>query len=284
MAVMVTQHIKAMQGGAQGHLMLGADEHLYVVKFRNNPQATRVLANEFLATRLAAAAGLSVPACEVVEVTPWLVSSTSELCVRLAHSTESCPPGLQFGSRYVGGLLPGMVVDYLTEPQLLEVKNLAEFAGMLVIDKWTCNVNGRQAVFVRKGREKKYSAVFVDQGYCFNAAEWVYRDVPLRGVFPRNPVYAHVHGWQDFEPWLSRVEGMDPAVIWKIAESVPPEWYGGDSAEIERLVEELLERRRLVRSLIEAFRDSDRNPFPMWHESLKSWHGLEAGMLSKRLR
>ena len=133
--------------------MLGADDHLYVVKFQNNPQTIRVLANEFLATKLASATGLSVPECEVVEVTPWLVETTAELKVKLAHSVEACRPGLQFGSQYVGGLLPGMVMDYLPEAQLMETKNLHEFAGMLVMDKWTCNVNGRQAVFCARAGE-----------------------------------------------------------------------------------------------------------------------------------
>ena len=110
--------------------------------------------------------------CDVVEVTSWLVQATPELRMRLVHGSEACVPGLQFGSRYVGGLMPGLVADYLAEPLLLETKNLAQFAGMLVIDKWTCNVNGRQAVFCRKGREKRYTAVFIDQGYCFNAAAW----------------------------------------------------------------------------------------------------------------
>jgi hypothetical protein len=253
-----------MRGGAQGHLMLGSDENLYVVKFQNNPQATRVLANEYLATRLAAAAGLSVAACDVVEVTPWLIGTTSELTIKLAHSTIPCQAGLQFGSRFVGGLMPGQVVDYLAEPILMEIRNLMEFAGMLVIDKWTCNVNGRQAVFVRKGREKRYSAVFIDQGYCFNADLWEFADVPLRGVFPRNAVYRDVTGWESFEPWLGRVERMDATAVWQIAEGTPPEWYGGDMAELECLVEGLLARRFLVRELIALFRDSDRGPFPNW--------------------
>jgi len=253
-----------MRGGAQAHLMLGEDEHLYVVKFQNNPQATRVLANEYLATRLAAAAGLSVPACDVIEVTPWLTETTPELTMKMEHAVERCRAGLHFGSRFVGGLMPGQVVDYLPEPLLLETKNLAEFCGMLVIDKWTCNVNGRQAVFVRKGREKRYTAVFIDQGYCFNAALWKFKDIALRGVFPRNAVYGEVTGWESFEPWLSRVETMDASTVWGIAENTPPEWYGGNTEELERLVEQLLARRGLVRDLIGEFKDSDRAPFPNW--------------------
>ncbi len=286
MAVLATQHIRAMRGGAQGHLMLGADEELYVVKFQNNPQATRVLANEFLATRLAKKAGLSVPECDVVEVTPWMIETTPELCIKLQHSSERCRSGLQFGSRFVGGLMPGLVVDYLPEPLLMDVKNLAEFAGMLIIDKWTCNTNGRQAVFVRKGREKRYSAMFIDQGYCFSAAEWTLEDVTLRGVFPRNAVYAQVSGWESFEPWLTRVETMDEAWIWKLAEMVPVEWYGGDTAEIEHLIEKLLIRRIAVRDLIANFRKSDREPFPNWGKSADEMTSLafSASLVMKKVK
>ncbi len=63
MAVLAVQQIRRMRGGAQGQLMLGADGHVYVVKFQNNPQHTRVLANELMASRLAAAAGAAVQSC-----------------------------------------------------------------------------------------------------------------------------------------------------------------------------------------------------------------------------
>jgi hypothetical protein len=120
-----------MRGGAQGQLMLGANGQIYVVKFQNNPQHTRVLANEFLASKLATAAGLTAPEAELVEVSSWLVDNTPELEIDLGRKRVRCQPGLQFGSRFVGGLMPGQVVDYLPEEQMAEVRNLGEFAGVL---------------------------------------------------------------------------------------------------------------------------------------------------------
>ena len=162
MAVLALQQIRRMRGGAQAHLMLGADGNAYVVKFQNNPQHIRVLANELIASKLAAGMGLSTPACDVVEVTEWLVANTSELDLDFGPRREPCQPGLCFGSRLVGGLMPGHLFDYLPEEQLAEVKNVSEFAGILAFDKWTCNVNGRQAVYSKKTREKRYVATFID--------------------------------------------------------------------------------------------------------------------------
>jgi hypothetical protein len=259
-----------MRGGAQSQLMLGADGKLWVVKFQNNPQHRRVLANEFIATRLAGAAGLTVPVCDVVEVTDWLVKNTLDMVVELPRGQrERYSPGLQFGSQFVGGLMPGQVVDYLPDTHLDEVRNLREFAGILVIDKWAGNCNGRQAVFERRPRERKYRATFIDQGFCFNAGEWTFPDSPLRGVYQRNRVYASVTGWESFEPWLSKVEAMEPDTLWRIAEQVPPEWYGGDMTLLEKLMEQMLGRRERVRELIASFRDSNREPFPMWNKVTK---------------
>jgi hypothetical protein len=265
LAVTAVQAVRRMRGGAQSQLMLGADGNLWVVKFKNNPQHLRVLANELIATRIAEAVGLTVPKSDVVEVSDWLIANSPEMMVDKGRGfRERCAGGLQFGSRFVGGLMPGQVVDYLPEPQMDEVRNLAEFAGMLAVDKWTGNCNGRQAVFERRVREKRYRAIFIDQGYCFNAGEWTFPDSPLRGVFQRNQVYGQVRGWESFEPWLSRVEAFPASGLWKIAEEVPPEWYGGDPGTVERLMETLLERRSRVRELIGQFRDSDREPFPKW--------------------
>ena len=267
--MLAIQAIRRMRGGAQSQLMLGADGKLWIVKFQNNPQHVRVLANELLATRLAQTVGLTVPFSDVVEVTEWLIANTRDMHIELPHGQrEKYRAGLQFGSQFIGGLMPGQVVDYLPEQQLDEVRNLQEFAGMLALDKWTGNCNGRQAVFDRKPRERKYRATFIDQGFCFNAGEWTFPATPLRGVYARNRVYAGVTGWESFEPWLSCMETMEADKLWAIAEVVPPEWYGGDTAVIEQLMEKMLVRRGRLRELIGSFRDSNREPFPMWEKKL----------------
>jgi len=46
---------------------------------------------------------------------------------------------------------------------------------------------------------------------------------------------------------------MEAGTLWGIAEAVPPEWYGGDTAVIERLMEQMLRRRSKVRELIGSF-------------------------------
>jgi hypothetical protein len=265
LAITAVQAISRMRGGAQSQLMLGADGNLWVVKFKNNPQHMRVLANELIATKIAEAVGLSVPACDVVDVSEWLVGNSPGMMVDLPRGKrELCAAGLQFGSRFMGGLMPGLVVDYLPEGQMADLRNLREFAGMLAVDKWTGNCNGRQAVYERRPRERKYRAIFIDQGFCFNAGEWTFPDAPLRGVFARNLVYAGVTGWESFEPWLTRVEEFSAEALGRIAERVPIEWYGGDPAAMEQLLEAMLKRRSKVRELIGSFRESGREPFPNW--------------------
>ena len=265
MAILAVQVFRKMRGGSQSQLTLGTDGNLWVVKFQNNPQHVRVLANEMIATRLAAFIGLTVPATDIIDVPPYLVANTPDMYYEARGTpTGRYAAGLQFGSRFVGGLLPGSTVDYLPDEQLEEVSNISEFAGVLCLDKWTGNCDGRQAVFTRRATQRKYQVTFVDQGFCFNAGDWKFQNAPLHGIYARKSVYAKVTGWESFEPWLTRIEHIEQNIICEITEAVPPEWYGGDEAALERLVKLLLCRRSRVRELITSFRYSDRAPFPNW--------------------
>jgi HipA-like kinase len=146
---LAVEHVRRMRGGAQAQLMRCDDEAYYIVKFQNNPQHLRILANEMLATRLAARLGLCVPQVEVVEVRRELIAATAELVIQLALGRAPCAEGKQFGSQFPGHPARLAVHDFLPDEQLRAVKNLCDFLGVLVFDKWTCNTNGRQAIFFR---------------------------------------------------------------------------------------------------------------------------------------
>jgi hypothetical protein len=271
MPVCARQHVRRMRGGAQAHLMRADDGHYYVVKFQNNPQHIKVLANEFFATRLAEQVGLPVPATEIVTVSDWLVENTPELRIEMAGHSVLCSAGLQLGARYVCDPFEGQVFDYMPESMFERIKNPEVFPGMLAADKWLGNADGRQAVFWRKAGEKKYKVSFIDQGYCFNAGDWTFPDLALHGVYYRNYFYARVTGWESFQPWLSRIEELSPGIIHKIAGEIPPEWCN-DWEALKLLVDTVVQRRSKVRDLIAAFRDSSRNPFPAWKDVGASDH------------
>ena len=209
---LAVEEIRRMRGGAQAHLMRCADDNYYVVKFQNNPQGRRILANELLASRIAARMGLPVAGAEAVEVRRGLIERTGDLVIQLGRGREPCAAGLQFGSRFPGDPAATVVYDFLPDEQLREVANLEAFAGVLVFDKWTCNTNGRQAIFFKSATHTEsgearraavndacYRALLIDHGFCFNAGEWNFPDAPLRGIYARGMVYEGVRGMEAFE-------------------------------------------------------------------------------------
>jgi hypothetical protein len=281
------EQIRRMRGGAQAHLMRCSDGNYYVVKFQNNPQHRRILVNELLGTRLAARLNLPTARVEIIEVREELIRLTYDLAMEMPRSRIPCQAGLQFGSLYPGDPRRLTLHDFLPDPQLREVENLHDFAGMLVFDKWTCNTNGRQTVFFREAPEKgqfvrtetpsqvaegaeceangRYKAMMIDQGFCFNAGEWNFPDAPLRGLYARNRVYQGVTGMESFAPWIRRIEsGITERVLADISREIPPEWYGDDYDALMHLLEQLYRRTSRVPDLLLAAKNTTRQPFPNW--------------------
>jgi hypothetical protein len=274
------EQLRRMRGGAQSHLMRCSDGNDYVVKFQNNPQHRRILVNELLGTKLAARLGLPTPPVMIVEVSEELIRLTPDLAMEMPRERIPCQCGLQFGSGYPGDPRRMTLHDFLPDEQLRQVANLGDFLGMLVFDKWTCNTNGRQALFFQEPRpsqhpardssareeaSRPYSALMIDQGFCFNAGDWNFPDTPLLGLYARNGVYEGVTGMNSFAPWLERLEKqMTERALDEITKQIPPAWYEDDFDEVLRISEQLLGRRSRVPELLLAAKQSDRQPFPNW--------------------
>lgn len=265
--VRAVEFIRRMHGASQPQLLRCDDGANYVVKFQNNPQHVRVLANEMFAGRLALLVGLPVPALAFVDVAPELIRGNPALEIQMGSRRESCMPGLHFGSRFPGVPSQTLVVDFLPDRLLRRVKNLTSvFLGAFVFDKWTCNCDGRQVVFYRSVNDEgpAYSAALIDQGFCFNDGEWDFPDNPLRGLYPRRLVYESARGLNSFEPFVSRIEGLELRQLKECIQGIPAEWCPPESAQLCRLAERLYRRRRQLRQAIIDAKNCSLHPFPNW--------------------
>jgi len=277
MPLTARRHIRRMRGGAQSHLMQADDGQFYILKFLNNPQHRRILVNEFVASVFLKYLQISTPETALIRVEEEFIREHPELCFELGTSRVPVKPGWQFGSRYPGDPTQVAVYDFVPDTLLHKVKNLADFLGVLVFDKWTANADGRQAVFFRaRVREwlpadpeshhltMGFVALMIDHGFAFDGPHWNFPESPVQGLYLRKLVYENVSALADFEPWLDRVLHFPEGVIDQAYRQVPPEWIDGEESEFEQMLEKLLRRRKRVPELISDVRRAKQSPFPKW--------------------
>ena len=268
------EHIRRMNGGSQAHLMRCDDGSYYVVKFKNNPQHLRTLANEMFATRVAARIGICVPQSDIVEVRSSLIENNPELMMEMPSRSFPCATGKQFGSKFPGNPLTMKIYGLMPDQHLCAIHNIDDFLGIFIFDKWTCQTDRRQAILVRQPNSSAnpecangYQAMMIDQGFCFNGGNWNFPDAPLHSLYANRRVYQNVVGIESFDPWLDRLEtGLSLSALYDEALQVPPEWYGEDHEAWERLIEHLYARRTRLRELIWAARNAIPEAFPNWNK------------------
>jgi len=259
--VTVVHHIEQMRSSQHAQLVRCSDGGIYVIKFFRTARHRRSLCNELFATLLAQLIGLPVAQSALAKVPSVIINGS---------------PGLRgLGLRTAGEVAFASTMrrdyravvscfDYLPECSRVEVRNLQAFAGMLAFDKWLGNAGRRQAVFARAKDERRYTATFIDHSDCFNGQQWAFSDDALAGTYPVRDVYAPVRDWSTFEPWLTRIEQLDPNLIRAVANSIPKRWYGRDRLQFEKLITNIAIRRGFVRQLIMDFVRSSPESFPNW--------------------
>ena len=276
MPIHATRLIRKMRGGAQAHLFECDDGHFYVVKFLNNPQHRRILANEWIASVFLNYLQISTPPTAIVQLSAEFLAENPDVHIQLGTRHLAVEPGWHFGSRYPGNPAKIMVYDFIPDLLLEKVVNLNEFLGVLVFDKWIGNADARQSIFFRarlqqwspSGGERPLRLGFVahmlDHGYVFDGPHWTFSESPLQGLYFRPSVYRKVRSFDDFQPWLDQIVHFPEDVVDQAQKQIPPEWLAGDESALEALLMKLLSRRRRVPDLIRDSRRGRINPFPEW--------------------
>ena len=272
MPLTAVRHLRKMRGGAQAHLLEADDGQWYVVKFRNNPQHRRILVNEAICAALLRYLKISAPPTALIQVTREFLAANPECNIQLGAAQIAPEPGWQFGSQYPGDPNRIAVYDFLPDALLGQVANLDDFRAILVLDKWVGNADGRQCVFYRamvrrpdsRGGHASFVARMIDHGYAFNGPHWDFPESAVQGLYARKLVYSEVNCLDDFQPWLDLVVHLPEEVIDQAWKAIPPDWIEGEEDALERLLEQLYQRRVRVPELIETSRDSRVCPFPNW--------------------
>lgn len=276
MPIRALRLIRKMRGGAQSHLFECSDGNFYVVKFTNNPQHRRVLANEWIGSAFLTHLDVATPAVAVIEVGAEFLSANPEICHQLG--TRRVPPeaGWHFGSRYPGDPARLAVYDFLPDQLLDQVANAFDFRAAFVFDKWTGNADSRQAIFFRArlrdwtrtaSQKLGFVAQMMDNGYLFDGPNWTFTDSPLQGLYFRRGVYRGVRSLADFEPWIERVLHFPEEVVDDALKRLPPQWLGDDHSALDGLMDRLMRRRKRVPELIRAAAASSALPFPEWRST-----------------
>lgn len=245
--VIAIQAVRQMKGESRSLLMEDTEHKLWVVKFQNNPQHRRVLVNDYLGSRIAQSIGLTVPSVETIFVAGWLED-------QYRRSTTACDEeplrravgGLQFASKYMGGLMPGQVVDSFPGSRMPRLRNGHEFAGIALFDLWLKNKDVRQMVFSRSARERVYKVAFIDQGHCFGGWQWQLGNVSPHELFIARGSTPVPVKQSDYEPWLAKMERFSESTLHDIAEEIPSEWYEADQCSLARLLSDVMARRQQV--------------------------------------
>ena len=268
-SLQVTQHIRVLGRRSHTHLMLCANNLLYVVKPldtpdkpRDEPRRRQLMAG-FLAVRLARFAGLPVSEPVTVEISDFVARTTSELEQDVTlHATAAT--SFHPATRYAGDLNGKKVFDMLPDPCLTSLTNLSTFAHLLALDQWCSHLGSPKAVFHRSSNSLHYSMEVINRGRSFGGSDLNFHDHPQNGVYNFKAVYRHLQGWDSFEPFLTSLILTSPDTLWQLTRNLPFGWSEDYARDLDALVDGLLRRRSLIRQLIARSRDQIPDLFPCW--------------------
>ena len=240
MSLHLVEHVRALRGGSQPRLMRASDGHFYVVKFQNNPQGSRVLANELLASRLARQLGLPVPQAEILELPAKLAES---LYFETPTGLRRILPGPQVGSRLAISPIEGRIYDLLPPAYVHQIRNPEDFADIQLFDLWTCNRDTRQAVYWKRSQQKKFTMSFIDNGHCFGGPNW---------QLPASVTAELLSSADESNPWFAKLDSLPSDLITRLATEIPTQWYSNNIGGLCDMLVRLVVRRAELRRMAQA--------------------------------
>ena len=232
----VERYLKAVgRGNSQPQqFVLSGGLGLCAVKFQQNPQGPRMLANEWIGYGLAGLLGIRHAPYGLVQVSTESLPDTGRLLITDDDGDEvSLLPGIHFYSKW---LEPASDLTFEDLKLAGLVSDLGMLAGVAVLDMlvahWDRKLGNPNLLMVREqGRASLY---LMDMGMSFGSAIWGLGDLlspalpdtafALPYSRPPDQLFSQVRSLQQFEPYLEAVGGLTRMQIQELVDGLPEEW------------------------------------------------------------
>lgn len=234
--------------------MIRADDKArYNVKFKENDQGPRILANDLIASQIAVRLGVPTPDSVIVEIDQTFLDANPILGTRYPKPVA---PGAHFGSMIVRNTFDNPPVGLINT-----VSNVADFPQIIVFDILTentdrCNVGNFLIVRLDHYPQQTHF-VSIDHGHCFGP-NWDLTLPQRIGSWCKShlrEITDAIRGSDPFRVAITNASGISPEWLDEVFNYLPQEW-GVSPEELRALkafilgqvlrVEEILSRERAL--------------------------------------
>jgi hypothetical protein len=251
--VEIKRIVRRLRGGSQARLVEGQDGRFYVAKFANNPQGNRTLINEWIAGSLMAELGLSTPPLYLLRLPAAL--RNEELYFDVGGKKIPVESEWHLGSLCPANPETRVIFDFLPRKLLENVVNLNDFAKAFVVDRWLCQTDRRQAIFVRQPgsteSQIRFRAHFIDHGMAFAGSSWELREATGHGLYFDMSIYSLVNMQEICQETVSQIEALTDEQVFSALATLPDCWLSsGDYEPLNRLVKSFCKNRFGMRRVV----------------------------------
>lgn len=215
----IVEYVRPLRGGSQPFLARASDGHLYVVKFKSNPQGQNVLLNECVGNELYRLCGLKVPDWTPFRLTPSFLKRNHQ-CWPEDGGVFRPNAGLCFGSRFL--CQDSRLYEILPGSSLGRVRNREDFWLAWLIDVCAGHIDHRQALFLNQS-VGGIDAVFIDHGHMFGGADGTKIVPPAASRYLDFRIYEKV-SYPYLQAILQKVQCLDVDYLWQWIQALPTEW------------------------------------------------------------
>lgn len=256
-------HKEITNGVTKPYIITCDDSEQYVVKFKENPEGKRVLANEYVCAKIAEILELPLATPSLVQVNDTFIQDFGEQVSE--HTEENVTTGLHFGTKMI------KKAYQINGASMLKLaKNIECIPDIILFDQLVCNCdrecNGGNLLF----DQSKMEIVVLDHTHAFDIGPlWDEHSLEykigedFRPLQPDGYVYRklipYVNGNNPFNSILEKMGRLNSNSLWDIISNIPAEWEVS-SAQKEKLLEYLEDRLHRIETALPVLKPG----LPYW--------------------